>query len=142
MNNNSLKQHLRWAWSITQGYRSKLFLYFILELICIGLSLAFVFLSKKAVDTATSHGDLSLKWLLIGIIGSIALNVGIKGYSGRMMEQIKLKLTLQLQRTMLDAQMLSIWQLVKNWHTGDIQIRIQTDCEEVANTIADRKSVV
>jgi ABC-type multidrug transport system fused ATPase/permease subunit len=73
----------------------------------------------------------------MGIVGSIALNVGIKGYSGRLMERIKLMLTLQLQRTMLDAQMLSVWKLIKNWHTGDIQIRIQTDCEEVANTIAN-----
>ncbi|WP_312185398.1 ABC transporter ATP-binding protein [Sphingobacterium sp.] len=137
MINSGLKQHLRWAWSISQGYRSKLFLYFILELICIGLSLVFVYLSKKAVDAATSPDGLPLKWLLIGIVGSIALNVGIKGYSGRLMERIKLMLTLQLQRTMLDAQMLSVWKLIKNWHTGDIQIRIQTDCEEVANTIAN-----
>ncbi|WP_448136996.1 ABC transporter ATP-binding protein [Sphingobacterium siyangense] len=137
MNSSSLKQHLYWAWSISKGYRSKLFFYFILELICIVLSLVFVYLSKKAVDTATSPGELPLKWLLIGIIGAIALNVGIKGYSGRLMERIKLMLTFELQRTMLDAQMLSIWQLVKNWHTGDIQIRIQTDCEEVANTIAN-----
>lgn len=137
MINSGLKQHLRWAWSISQGYRSKLSLYFILELICIGLSLVFVYLSKKAVDAATSPGGLPLKWLLIGIVGSIALNVGIKGYSGRLMERVKLMLTLQLQRTMLDAQMLSVWKLIKNWHTGDIQIRIQTDCEEVANTIAN-----
>lgn len=137
MINSGLKQHLRWAWSISQGYRSKLFLYFILELICIGLSLVFVYLSKKAVDAATTPDGLPLKWLLIGIVGSIALNVGIKGYSGRLMERIKLMLTLQLQRTMLDAQMLSVWKLIKNWHTGDIQIRIQTDCEEVANTIAN-----
>ncbi|WP_313187880.1 ABC transporter ATP-binding protein [Sphingobacterium siyangense] len=137
MNSSSLKQHLYWAWSISKGYRSKLFFYFILELICIVLSLVFVYLSKKAVDTATSPGELPLKWLLIGIFGAIALNVGIKGYSGRLMERIKLLLTLELQRTMLDAQMLSIWKLIKNWHTGDIQIRIQTDCEEVANTIAN-----
>jgi ABC-type bacteriocin/lantibiotic exporter with double-glycine peptidase domain len=137
MINSGLKQHLRWAWSISQGYRSKLFLYFILELICIGLSLVFVYLSKKAVDAATTSGGLPLKWILMGIVGSIALNVGIKGYSGRLMERIKLMLTLQLQRTMLDAQMLSVWKLIKNWHTGDIQIRIQTDCEEVANTIAN-----
>lgn len=136
MNNNSLKQHARWAWSISEGYRGRLLLYFVLELICIGLSLVFVYLSKKAVDVATSAGELPLKWLLIGIIGSITLNVAIKGYSGRLMERIKLMMTLQLQRHMLDAQMLSIWRLIKNWHTGDIQIRIQTDCEEVANTIA------
>lgn len=136
MNNNSLKQHARWAWSISEGYRGRLLLYFVLELICIGLSLLFVYLSKKAVDVATSPGELPLKWLLIGIIGSITLNVAIKGYSGRLLERIKLMLTLQLQRHMLDAQMLSVWRLIKNWHTGDIQIRIQTDCEEVANTIA------
>lgn len=136
MNNNSLKQHARWAWSISEGYRGRLLLYFVLELICIGLSLVFVYLSKKAVDVATSAGELPLKWLLIGIISSITLNVAIKGYSGRLLERIKLMLTLQLQRHMLDAQMLSVWRLIKNWHTGDIQIRIQTDCEEVANTIA------
>ena len=137
MNSSSLKQHLRWAWSISKGYRSRLSLYFVLELICIVLSLLFVYLSKKAVDTATAPGQLPLKWLLIGIITTIALNVGIKGYSGRLMERIKLMLTLELQRNMLDAQMLSVWKLIKNWHTGDIQIRIQTDCEEVANTIAN-----
>jgi len=136
MNNNSLKQHARWAWSISEGYRGRLFLYFVLELMCIALSLVFVYLSKKAVDVATSPGELPLKWLLIGIVGSITLNVAIKGYSGRLLERVKLMLTLQLQRHMLDAQMLSIWRLIKNWHTGDIQIRIQTDCEEVANTIA------
>ena len=136
MNNNSLKQHGRWAWSISEGYRGRLLLYFVLELICIGLSLLFVYLSKKAVDVATSPGELPLKWLLIGIISSITLNVAIKGFSGRLLERIKLMLTLQLQRHMLDAQMLSVWRLIKNWHTGDIQIRIQTDCEEVANTIA------
>lgn len=136
MNNNSLKQHARWAWSISESYRGRLLLYFVLELICIGLSLLFVYLSKKAVDVATSPGELPLKWLLIGIIGSITLNVAIKGYSGRLMERIKLMMTLELQRHMLDAQMLSVWRLIKNWHTGDIQIRIQTDCEEVANTIA------
>lgn len=136
MNNNSLKQHARWAWSISESYRGRLLLYFVLELICIGLSLLFVYLSKKAVDVATSAGELPLKWLLIGIIGSITLNVAIKGYSGRLMERIKLMMTLELQRHMLDAQMLSVWRLIKNWHTGDIQIRIQTDCEEVANTIA------
>ncbi|MDM1295966.1 ABC transporter ATP-binding protein [Sphingobacterium sp. N143] len=137
MSSNSLKQHLSWAWSLSEGYRGRLLCYFLLELLCIMLSLVFVYLSKAAVDVATSPGELSLKWILMGIVGSIALNVGIKGYSGRLMERIKLMLTLQLQRKMLDAQMLSVWKLIKNWHTGDIQLRIQTDCDEVANTIAN-----
>lgn len=137
MSNKSLKKQVHWAWSMTEGYRGRLVLYFALELICIVLSLIFVYLSKKAVDVATSPEKLSLQWLLMGIIASIVLNVAIKGYSGRLVERIKLLLTVQLQSKMLDAQMLSQWQLVKNWHTGDIQIRIQTDCEEVANTLAN-----
>lgn len=137
MSTYNLKKHAHWAWSITAGYRGRLLLYFVLELICIVLSLIFVYLSKRAVDVATSPEKLSLQWLLMGIIVSIIVNVVIKGYSGRLVERIKLLLTVQLQSKMLDAQMLSQWKLIKNWHTGDIQIRIQTDCEEVANTLAN-----
>ena len=135
-NNNNLKQHIRWAWSISQGYRSKLLLYFILELIAIVLSLLFVYLSKKAVDMAISPEDLPLKWTLIGIVTSVAVGIGIRAYTSWLNERIKMMMTFQLQRNMLDAQMLSVWKLIKNWHTGDIQIRIQTDCEEVATMIA------
>lgn len=137
MSTYNLKKHAHWAWSLTAGYRGRLLLYFVLELICIALSLIFVYLSKKAVDVATSPEKLPLSYLLMGIVSSIVLNVAIKGYSGRLMERIKLLLTVQLQSMMLDAQMLSQWKLIKNWHTGDIQIRIQTDCEEVANTLAN-----
>lgn len=136
INNNNLKHHIRWAWSISDGYRSKLLLYFILELIAIGLSLLFVYLSKKAVDIAVSAEDVSLQWTLIGIVSSVAIGVGIRAYTGWLNERIKMMMTFQLQRNMLDAQMLSVWKLIKNWHTGDIQIRIQTDCEEVATMIA------
>ncbi|WP_235212308.1 ABC transporter ATP-binding protein [Sphingobacterium sp. ML3W] len=108
-----------------------------MELFAIALSLLFVFLSKKAVDIATATtADISLTWILIGIVGSVLLGLGIRAYTGWLNERIKMMLTLELQRNMLDAQMLSVWKLIKNWHTGDIQIRIQTDCEEVANLIA------
>lgn len=133
---NNLKHHIRWAWSMSEGYRSKLLLYFLLELMAIGLSLLFVYLSKRAVDMAISPEDLPLKWTLIGIVASVGVGIGIRAYTGWLNERIKMMLTFQLQRHMLDAQMLSVWKLIKNWHTGDIQVRIQTDCEEVANMIA------
>lgn len=136
INTYNLKYHIRWAWSISQGYRSKLLLFFVLELFAIGLSLLFVYLSKKAVDMAISPQDLPLKWTLFGIVASVAIGLGIRAYTSWLSERIKMMLTFQLQRNMLDAQMLSVWKLIKNWHTGDIQIRIQTDCEEVANMIA------
>lgn len=136
MTHNNLKHHIRWAWSISQGYRSKLLLYFVLELLAIALSLLFVYLSKKAVDMAISPTDIPLRWTLIGIVATVGVGLGIRAYTGWLNERIKMMLTFELQRNMLDAQMLSVWRLIKNWHTGDIQVRIQTDCEEVANMIA------
>lgn len=136
MTHNNLKHHIRWAWSISKGYRSKLLLYFVLELLAIALSLLFVYLSKKAVDMAISPTDIPLRWTLIGIVATVGVGLGIRAYTGWLNERIKMMLTFELQRNMLDAQMLSVWRLIKNWHTGDIQVRIQTDCEEVANMIA------
>lgn len=85
---------------------------------------------------AISPTDIPLRWTLIGIVATVGVGLGIRAYTGWLNERIKMMLTFELQRNMLDAQMLSVWRLIKNWHTGDIQVRIQTDCEEVANMIA------
>jgi len=48
----SLQYQMKWAWRLADGYKGRLFLYFILELIVIASSLYFILLSKQAIDLA------------------------------------------------------------------------------------------
>src|SRR5690606_25833024 len=42
----------------------------------------------------------------------------------------------RLQNQMIETQMMSAWKAVKDWHTGDIQVRIHSDCNEVVDMVA------
>lgn len=134
--NSTLPKQIKWAWSITKGHRSSLLVYFVLEILAIALSLLFVFWSKQAVDIAMQSSTDDLKAVLILVVSSILLALLIRGFSGWLNERTRIKMGLQLQNQMIELQMMSAWKVVKDWHSGDIQVRINSDCKEVVDMMA------
>ncbi|WP_437920468.1 ABC transporter ATP-binding protein [Sphingobacterium sp. LRF_L2] len=127
---------LRWAWSLTQGYRKQLLGYFLLEVLAILLSLLFVYYSKHAIDQAVHVVPGSLRITLILVVASVLLGIIIRMISSRWNEKTKLKMSLELQEKLLDGQMRAVWKYVKDWHTGDLMVRIQTDSLEVSQMLS------
>lgn len=132
----TLSQQIRWAWSITKGYRSALLIYFVLEVIAIAMSLLFVLWTKQAIDIATSSSTADLKTALILVVASLLLTLILRSISSWINERTRIRMGLSLQRQMIEEQMMSTWKAVKNWHSGDIQVRINSDCNEVVAMLA------
>lgn len=42
---------------------------------------------------------------------------------------------ISLQNTLIKSQMLSTWKVGKHWHTGDVQVRINSDCQEIVQMV-------
>lgn len=135
MHNKPIHQ-LKWAWSVTEGYRGTLLLYFILEVVAIALSLLFVLLSKQAVDLAMQAERVDLERVLLGVVGSLLLALLIRSYAAWALERARLQMNLRLQNQVVDFQMRTVWKLVKDWHSGDLQVRIHADCNEVVGMVA------
>ncbi|WP_442590779.1 ABC transporter ATP-binding protein [Pedobacter sp. AW31-3R] len=131
-----MSHQTKWAWSMTKGHRLALLTYFVLELLAIILSLLFVLWSKQAIDIAMRPSDANLQTILVLVVASILLAVTIRGFSGWLNERTRLKMGLQLQYKMIEIQMMSVWKVVKDWHSGDIQVRIHSDCNEVVGMVA------
>lgn len=134
--NSAVSNQMKWAWSLTKGHRSALLIYFVLELLAIALSLLFVLWSKRAIDIAMLSSTTDLKMVLILVVASILLALVIRGFSGWLNERTRLRMGLQLQNQMIELQMMSVWKIVKEWHSGDIQVRIHSDCNEVVSMVA------
>src|SRR5690606_3465497 len=134
--NSTLPKQIKWAWSITKGHRSSLLVYFVLEILAIALSLLFVFWSKQAVDIAMQSSTDDLTAVLILVVSRMLLALLIRGFSGWLNERTRIKMGLQLQNQMIELQMMSAWKVVKDWHSGDIQVRINSDCKEVVDMMA------
>lgn len=133
--NASLSYQLKWAWSLTKQYRARLLLYFILELLAIVLSLAFIYWSKNAIDFAVNQDLVSLKGALILSVSAVLLGLSLSTYGNWLNEKIRIKLLMDLQNQLISAQMLSQWEFVRKWKTGDIQVRVQSDCQEIVRMV-------
>ncbi|WP_219848021.1 ABC transporter ATP-binding protein [Sphingobacterium gobiense] len=126
---------MKWAWAFSKPYRGALMLYFLAELIALGLSLLFIYYSKYAIDYAIA-GDTALMkqslWLAIwSVVGGQAASL----YASWVNDRMRSRMLIRLQQDVVDAQMRATWALVKNWHTGDVMIRVNTDCQEVVQMI-------
>lgn len=133
----SLEQQIKWAWRLAEGYKGRLFLYFILELIVIASSLYFILLSKQAIDLAVAGDRDQVKTVIIVAISAVLIGLILKSYSNWLNEKTRVEMLISLQNRLINSQMLSTWKFIKKWHSGDIQLRINADSNEVVQMIGN-----
>ena len=130
----SSKQY-RWLLTLVYGYKMKMLAYFILEVLAILSSLMFIFFSKRTIDVALKvvEGDINKNILLV-IVTAIS-GVIIRSVSQWINQKTQISMTLDLQYKTLEKQMLSVWRVIKKWDTGDLLVRLNSDCTEIAQML-------
>lgn len=134
---DAIIQHWKWSHTISKDYHKELLLFFILELLGIALSLLFVLWSKEAIDYAVHGTTEQMKKAICLAIASTIVGFLMHQYASWLNERSRINMLVDLQNGLIKKQMLSTWQFIKNWHTGDIQVRIHTDCNEIVQMIGN-----
>ncbi|MFD2743223.1 ABC transporter ATP-binding protein [Sphingobacterium populi] len=131
----TFRQHTNWIRTFVKGYRVRLSLYFVLELIGIALSLLFVYWSKVAIDRATADFEKEIAPILLLIVLAAVGGVVLRAASSWIDENTRLRMSVELQNTLTKEQMSSSWASIKKRHTGDLMLRLQEDSKEVIQMI-------
>lgn len=134
---SGITYQLKWAWEQAKDYKKELIFFFILELIAIACSLFFVIWSKHAIDYAIGGEKESVDKALILTVLFIVLGLVVKAWGSWINEKTRAKMLIGLQNNLIKIQMLSKWKVIKNWHTGDMQIRINNDANEIVQMIGN-----
>ncbi|MFZ4263443.1 ATP-binding cassette domain-containing protein [Sphingobacterium sp. HJSM2_6] len=134
--NYSLKYQLHWAWKISHNYHVQLFLYFILELLCILSSLLFVYYSKNAIDVAIKSTDGQLQEQLIFVVLSMLFSLLFKTLASVISQRSQLKFVVSLQNMVLSKQLHAVWTSFYQRETGDLMVRMNADVNEVVQMIS------
>jgi ABC-type bacteriocin/lantibiotic exporter with double-glycine peptidase domain len=128
---------LGWAWSMTVSLRWKLCMAVLMEIISAALMLYFVYCSKKAIDIAMDVIPGSLKMMLIHIVLSVSFSIVMSMAGAWIMEYSRNVLMMRFQNTLTHAQLMKSWETKKQLHTGDVLVRLTTDCSDVVNMIVN-----
>jgi len=132
-----IKYQIKWAVTQAKDFRKELIFYFILELLAIACSLYFVVWSKYAIDFAIDGNNGAVDKALFLVVFFIVLGLIAKSLGTWLNEKTRAKMLIKLQNQLIKIQMLSKWKVIKNWHTGDMQIRINSDANEIVQMVGN-----
>ena len=124
-----------WAWRITAGYRWKISLSMLLETVSAMLLLLFIYYSKVAIDIALHVIDGNLTRILIYIVFFVTLSIFTGMIATWISEYVKNGMMMRLQNNLAYTQMLLAWEKKRRWHTGDLLVRLNSDCAEVVQML-------
>ncbi|MBP1617316.1 MAG: hypothetical protein H6Q14_1143 [Bacteroidetes bacterium] len=131
-----LKKQLQWAWGMTAGFREKISRVILLEILSAAFGFAFIFWSKRAVDIAVGAELGSLRLSLFYIVLFLTLSVLLGVITSWISESVRIQMTIKLQNSLEKTQMLSVWTQTKQWHTGDLLVRMNSDSNEVTQMLS------
>ncbi len=124
-----------WLHQIVRPYRGRIFWSAVIDLVGMGCSLVSIYLSKYAIDIATGTVEGHL-WRAAGcMVGCVLLSLLAAMWAGRISEQVRMQLSIDLQMQLSDRLMMSTWKDSSRWHTGDILTRLGSDVSEVVSML-------
>lgn len=132
---HDLGRQLGWLAQLVRPYRKQLAGAIVLDLLGMGLSLAAIFYSKKAIDIATGSIVGNLWGNAACMVGCILGSMMIGIFTPWLTEKVSLKFQMVLQTLLNDRLIAASWKETQQWHTGDILNRMTKDCEEVVQLV-------
>ena len=133
--NGMIKKRMSWVWRITAGFRWKISLSMMLETVSAILLLFFIYYSKVAIDIALNMVDGNLKQILSYIVFVVILSILTGLIASWISEYVKNGMMIRLQNNLAYTQMLLAWEKKRRWHTGDLLVRLNSDCAEVVQML-------
>jgi len=130
-------KQINWLLTIAYGYKLRVFVFFLLEILSVLFSLGFVFYSKATIDIALKVIDGNLVYNLIIVVACAFIGVLTRSLSQLVNQKTQISMTLSFQYDVLEKQMISIWTAMKKWQTGDILVRLNSDCTEIVQMISN-----
>ncbi|MCA5004130.1 ABC transporter ATP-binding protein [Sphingobacterium bovistauri] len=129
-------RQFQWLLKVIDGYKLKMIVYFLLEVSSILLSLLFIYYSKRTIDISmgATEGDLNIS-LSIVICCAIS-GVLLRSVSQWMNQRTQVSLLSNLQSQVLKSQMLSTWRTIKKWDTGNLLVRLNSDCNDIVQMVS------
>lgn len=125
----------RWIYQYGKKYKWAIAYYILIGILGIGMGLIGSIASKYLIDAVTGH-DSSNIGIIIGIIIGMAVGgIVTDAVTNRISTKINLKVTNEIQADIYSKIMLTEWESVSVFHSGDLLNRFNGDVDNVAGSV-------
>ncbi len=137
MNPATTIQTLRWFVRTSRGIRLRSVANTLTGVIGVGLDFAFIWATKRCIDTAThqTEGSLTESALLLGAVMAAIIALGFA--RNWLAAILGVQSTNKIQRRMFETVLGSVWLGRDRQHTGDTMNRLDRDVRDVTSVISN-----
>lgn len=137
MNPATTIQTLRWFVRTSRGIRLRSIANTLTGVIGVGLDFAFIWATKRCIDTATHQTEGSLTESAL-LLGAVMASIIALGFARNWLAAILgVQSTNKIQRRMFETVLGSVWLGRDRQHTGDTMNRLDRDVRDVTSVISN-----
>ena len=137
MNPATTIQTLRWFVRTSRGIRLRSIANTLTGVIGVGLDFAFIWATKRCIDTATHQTEGSLTESAL-LLGAVMASIIALGFARNWLAAILgVQSTNKIQRRMFETVLGSVWLGRDRQHTGDTMNRLDRDVRDVTGVISN-----
>ena len=124
-----------WIYQYGRRYWKAMILYTLLGLMGTGVSLISSLISKDLVDIITGHQTGQLLSTFAAMIGFSIANILVSQASGYASTFISLKVDTEIKNEIFAKMLVTDWESLTDYHTGDLVTRWSSDASNISNGI-------
>ena len=125
----------KWIYQYARRYWKAMILYTALGLVGTGVSLISSLISKDLVDIITGHQTGKLLSTFAAMIGFSIANILVSQASGYASTFINLKVDAEIKNDIFAKMMVTDWESLTAYHTGDLVTRWSSDASNISSGI-------
>jgi len=130
-----LSMRTKWIYQYARRYWKAMIFYTLLGLLGTVVSLLGSLVSKDLVDIITGHETGAVITTFCIMIGMNLGNVFVTQVSGYVSSKINLKVDTDIKSDIFEKILVTDWESLTNYHTGDLLTRWSTDASNIASGI-------
>lgn len=121
-----------WLKKQTQPYRGRVVLLAVLNVFATVLSLAFAYLVRYLINSASDKNE-RLLWIFSGVVlGVLLMRIFLQTICGFYAEKLRARITAELRTKTFSKILRSDYAKLQDYHSGDLLSRLTMDIQEVA----------
>ncbi len=140
---SNLNKGKAWLDREMRPYRASIFLLTVFAVITTALSLAFAYLVRYLINSASAGNGRLLLIFSVILLGVLLFKIALQTYSGYYAEKLRAKITFELRAKTFSKIIKSDYAHTQKYHSGEWMNRLTSDVQEVsADTVGLMPSVV
>ncbi len=125
----------KWIYAYSKSYRLEICFYILSGVLSVIMGLGSSVVSKYLIDAVTGHNNDTIAYAAAAFVGMGVFKALSNALSSRISARIEIRVTNDIRADIFDKMMLADWELISEYHSGDLLNRLNGDVSAVSASI-------